>query len=117
MTIYFESLIEPSIDMFIPHIGFLIFIIAFYKFSPLFEAVSDTLKVKKKNLYWVLLSLFTLAFFVGILNFIKLSDYERTIKSNELLSIKGCIENYQSTLVNSREESFEIEKNIENRIF
>lgn len=97
--------------MFIPHIGFLIFIIAFYKFSPLFDAISHTLKVQKKKLLWVLLFLFTLTFMVGILNFIKLSDYERIIESNELLSIKGCIQNYQSTLVNSREEAFEI-KNI-----
>ena len=111
MTIYFESLIEPSIDMFIPHIGFLFFIFAFYKFSPLFDAISATLKVQKKKLSWILLSIFTLTFIVGILNFIKLSDYERIIESNEFLSIKGCIENYQSTLVNSREESFEI-KNI-----
>lgn len=94
--------------MFIPHVGFLIFIVAFYKFSPLFDAISDTLKVKKQKLLNALLLLFTLLLFVGVLNFVKFSNYEKIIKSNELLSVKGCIENYQSTLVNSREESFEI---------
>ena len=96
--------------MFIPHIGFLVFIIAFYKFSPLFFAISETLKVKKQKLFLGLLSLFTIVLFVGILNFIKLSNYEKVIGSNQLLSIKGCVKNYQSTLVNSREESFEIEE-------
>tara|TARA_R110002060_G_scaffold76136_1_gene86280 strand:- start:38 stop:520 length:483 start_codon:yes stop_codon:yes gene_type:complete len=110
VTIYFESLIEPSIDMFIPHLGLLIFIIAFYKLSPLFEVISDTLKVKKQKVLLSLLSLFFLVLFVGILSFIKLSSYESVIESNKLLSVKGCIENYQSDLVNSREESFEIEK-------
>lgn len=96
--------------MFIPHIGFLIFIIAFYRFSPLFEAISRTLNVKKQKLLLVLLLVFVFVFCLGILNFLKLSNYQKIIENNELLSVNGCIENYQSTLVNSREESFEIDK-------
>ncbi|WP_284297319.1 hypothetical protein [Thalassotalea loyana] len=108
MNVYFESLIEANVDMFIPHVGFLIFIIAFYKFSPLFNAISDTLNVKKQKLLVALLLLFIFELLVGIVNFVKLSHYENMIKRNELLFIEGCIENYQSTLGNSRGESFEI---------
>jgi hypothetical protein len=108
LSVYFESLIEANVDMFIPHVGFLIFIVAFYNFSPLFDAISGTLKVKKQKLLVALLSLFSLALLVGVFNFVQFSNYEKIIKSNELLSVKGCIENYQSTLVSSRGESFEI---------
>lgn len=96
--------------MFIPHIGFLIFIIAFYKLSPLFEVISRTLKVKKQKLLIVLLTVFFFVFCIGIINFIKLSNYQKAIESKELLVVKGCIESYQSTMKNSREESIEIDK-------
>jgi|TARA_B110000211_G_scaffold163858_1_gene184995 hypothetical protein len=108
LSVYFESLIEANVDMFIPHVGFLIFIVALYNFSPFFDAISGTLKVKKQKLLAALLTLFILALLVGVFKFVKFSNYEKIIKSNELLSVKGCIENYQSTLISSRGESFEI---------
>lgn len=108
MTLYFESAVNPSVDMFLPHIGFLLFIIAFYKFSPLFTVISDALRVKKQKLLLALVVLFLISFFFGVLNFLKMSTYQQLIEQEQWLVVKGCIENYQTNKVNSTEESFEI---------
>ncbi|WP_299270920.1 hypothetical protein [uncultured Psychrosphaera sp.] len=107
--VYFESNISFPLEGFF--VAFLIvFLLVFIKISPKFRILFFKVVSLPEKTVTLMLALLALFILIGkVSHYNKYSEVTNLIASGNVHSISGCIEDYETKKVNSRDESFKIE--------
>ncbi|ESP91495.1 hypothetical protein [Pseudoalteromonas luteoviolacea] len=111
MSIYFEPVINTSIDHLLSLIPFLVVLFLVIKFPVITQVASDITKTKRTTLVGAFVAICLLAISAEISQYHEKVEVRNIIENKEFQQVQGCISNYESrkpkagTLI----ESFSIE--------